>query len=137
MLSFLGVWCVFCLFIPFISVLSVFHRKNLVLLHLIKRLLQVSNFWKEKTLWKVNFWYSCYEHITGGADIYLYGCVSLLAHECVVCVCVCLCVCMISNQSTSKKRHMSEISKLDSLLHKTRNKVLPIIRCQSLTHIDP
>ena len=33
------------------------------------------------------------EHITGGVNIYLYGCVSLLAPECAVCLlCVCLCV---------------------------------------------
>ena len=33
----LSVWCVFCLFTPFLSVLFVFHRKNLVLHHLINR----------------------------------------------------------------------------------------------------
>ena len=27
-----------------------------------------------------------------GENIYLYGCVSLLAPECAVCVCVCVCV---------------------------------------------
>ena len=45
----------------------------------------MNKFWKEKTLWKVNFWYqwiihliswcnkgSCWEHITGGVNIYLY-----------------------------------------------------------------
>ena len=60
------------------------------------------------TLWKVNFWYqwiihliikcnkcSCSEQITGGINIYLYGCVSVLAPECAVCICVFLCV--ISN----------------------------------------
>ena len=48
---------------------------------------------------------SCCEHITGGVNIYLYGCVSLLAPECVVYLCVFVFVCVISNQSTSKKAH--------------------------------
>ena len=30
--------------------------------------------------------HSCYEHITGGVDIYLYQCVSLLAPVCTVCI---------------------------------------------------
>ena len=45
---------------------------------------------------------SCCEHITVGVNIYLYGCVSLLAPEFAVClyvcvcvfVCVCVCVCL-------------------------------------------
>ena len=47
-----------------------------------------------------------------------------LALECVVCLCVCMCecvcvyVCVILSQSTSKKTHMSDLSKLDALLHK-------------------
>ena len=44
---------------------------------------------------------SCCEDITGGVNIYLYGCVSLLAHECPMCVCVCV----ISNQSIARKPH--------------------------------
>ena len=65
----------------------------------------MNNFWKEKTSWKLNFWYqrvihliiecnkvSCSEHITGGGNIYLCGCVSLLAPKCAVCVCVFVCV---------------------------------------------
>ena len=79
--------CVFCLFTPFLSVLFVFYRKNLVLLHLMNRLhfLQVNNFLKGKTLWKIIFWYqwiiqcntdSCREHMTGGVNKHLYGCVS-------------------------------------------------------------
>ena len=60
-----------------------------------------SNFWKEKTLWKVNFWYqwiiqcsadSRCEYIAGGVNIYLYGCVSLLAPKYALWVCVCVCV---------------------------------------------
>ena len=64
---------------------------------------------------------SCCEHIAVGVNIYLLGSVGLLAPECVVCLCVCLClfVCVISNQSTSKKLyHVSDLSKLDTLLHK-------------------
>ena len=30
--------------------------------------------------------HSCYEHITGGVDIYLYRCVSVLAPVCTVCI---------------------------------------------------
>ena len=39
----------------------------------------------------------CCEHITGAVNVYLYGCVSLLAPEFVVyhCVYVCVCVCDI------------------------------------------
>ena len=45
--------------------------------------------------------------------MYFYGCVS-------PCVC-CVSVCVISNQSTSKKPHyVSDLSKLDALLHKTQ-----------------
>ena len=29
-------------------------------------------------------------------------------------MCVCVCVCVISNQSTSKKPHVSDLSKLDA-----------------------
>ena len=94
--------CVFCLFTPLVSVF-VFYRKNLVLVASNQQtlwLLQVNNFLKEMTLWKANFWYqwiinsmfqcnkdSCCEHIAGGVSIYLYGCVSLLARECSVCLC--------------------------------------------------
>ena len=45
------------------------------------------------------------EHITGGVNIYLYGCVSLLAPECAVCllcVCVCVCVCDIISEHQQK-----------------------------------
>ena len=37
---------------------------------------------------------SCCEHITVGVNIYLYGCVSLLAPEFAVCLYVCVCVCV-------------------------------------------
>ena len=60
----------------------------------------MSNFSKEKTLWKVNFWYqwiiqcntdSCREHMAGGVNIYLHGCVSLLVPECAVYLYVYVC----------------------------------------------
>ena len=60
----LSVWCVFvCVLVIStisISIVCVFHRSNLVLQYLINRYmtftnLQKSNFWKEKTLWKVNY----------------------------------------------------------------------------------
>ena len=107
--------------------------------------LQVNNFWKEKTLWKVNFWYhwiihliiacnkgSCCEHITGGANIYLYGCVSLMASECAVCVYVCV----ISNQSTSKKPHKSDLSKIGACLPKSHIKFLLVLTCLGSTCED-
>ena len=58
---------------------------------------------------------NCYDQITVGT--YLYGCVSLLAQECTVClcmfVCVCVCVCVRSNKSSGKKPHyVSDLSKL-------------------------
>ena len=48
---------------------------------------------------------------------YLHGCVSLLAFACPAYLCVCVCVCIISNQSASKKPHVSDLSKLDAMLH--------------------
>ena len=35
-----------------------------------------------------------------------------------LCVCMCICVYVISNQSTRKKPHVSDLGKLDTLLHK-------------------
>ena len=43
--------CVFCLFTPFLSVLFVFHRRNLVLYHLINRFM---TFTSEKFLKRTN-----------------------------------------------------------------------------------
>ena len=56
-----------------------FHRKNIVSLHLL-----FIHFNRD----------SCCELVTGGVNIYSYGCVSLLAPEsvCVLRVCVCVCV---------------------------------------------
>ena len=52
---------------------------------------------------------SCYEHITVGVNIYLYG-VSILAPECVVCLCVCVSVCLWDQ--IKKKHYVSNLSKL-------------------------
>ena len=68
--------------------------------------------------------------MTGGVNIRLYGCVILLALECDVCLFAYGCV--ISNQSTSKKAHVSDVSKLDALLHKTYSKVLSGIKVPRL-----
>ena len=75
--------------------------------------------------------------MTGGVNIYLHGSVSLLAPECVVCLCVCVSVRVISNQSTTKESLFSDLSKLDTLLHKTRIKDLLVLRYQGLTCLDP
>ena len=81
---------------------------------------------------------SC-EHIPGGVNIYLYGCVSLLTPWlCCVSLCVCMFVSVIRSQSTSKKPHyVSDLSKPDTLLHKTHQipsgtKVPKLIMCRSL-----
>ena len=59
---------------------------------------------------------------------------SLLPPECAVCVCLCV----ISNQSTSKKpNYVSGLCKLDTLWHKTKIKVLLVLRYQGLTCLDP
>ena len=74
--------------------------------------------------------------MTGGVNIFLDGYVSLLVPECAVYFCVYACV--ISNQSTSKKPHyVSDLSKLDALLHKTCSKVDLVLRYQGSTFIDP
>ena len=81
---------------------------------------------------------SCFEQITSGVNIHLHGCASLLAPECVVWVCVFV----ISNQSTSKKPHVPDLSKLDdTLLHKTHIKVLLFLRymlgmCRSILSLS-
>ena len=76
--------CVFCLFRPFLSVLFVFHRKNQVLQHLIKRYMTFTSelFLKRKFWGSVNYSLnviniSCCEHIKSGVNIYLYECVSV------------------------------------------------------------
>ena len=50
-------------------------------------------------------------YIACDVNIYLYWFVSVLAPYV---VCVFVCVCVISNQSTNKKLHVSNLSKLDA-----------------------
>ena len=77
---------------------------------------------------------SCCEHISGGANIYSYGFVSVYWPLSVFCVSVC----MISNQSTGKKPHyMSDLSKLNAWFHKTHITVLLLLSYQDLTCVDP
>ena len=69
--------------------------------------------------------------------IYIYMDVSVYCLLGVLCVFVCV-VCVISTQSTSKKPHyVSDLSKLDLLLHKAHSKVLLVLRYQELTCVDP
>ena len=70
--------------------------------------------------------------------MYIY--ISLVAPESVVCLCMCVCVfvCMVSNQNTSKKPlYVSDLSKHDTLMHKTHIKVLLVRRYQGSTGVDP
>ena len=60
----------------------------------------------------------------------LYWPLSVLCVFACMCVCVCVCVCLILNQSTSKKPHVSDLSKLDTLLHETRITVLRLEKGQ-------
>ena len=71
-------------------------------------------------------------------QIYIYMGVSVYWPLSVMCVfvCVCLFVCVISNQSTSKKTHVSDFSKLDALLYKTRIKILKLDMCTSMTSVS-
>ena len=76
--------------------------------------------------------------------IFIWMCQST-APECTLCVCVCVYVCVrvgvcvrvISNQSTSKKRHhVSDLSKLDALIHKTRIKALRRDMCTPMISLS-
>ena len=49
--------------------------------------------------------------------------------------CVCVCLRVISNQSTSKKSHVSDLSKIDTLLRKTHIKVLRLGMCRSMMSV--
>ena len=49
----------------------------------------------------------------------------------------CFSVLVISNQSTSKKPHVSDLAKLDTLLYKTHIKVPLVLRYQHSTCVDP
>ena len=53
-------------------------------------------------------------------------------------LCASVYMCVISNQSTSKKPHyVSDLSKLDALLHNTHIKVLLVQSYQGTTCVDP
>ena len=58
--------------------------------------------------------------------------VYLLTPDCALCVCVSV----ISNQSTSKKPHVPDLSKLDALLHATHIKVLRCNMCTSMISLS-
>ena len=130
MLSFSACFVCVCVCVLFIYTISISivcvlqEEPNLIASNQQIWLLQANNFWREKTLWKVNFWYqwiidSCCENIAVGVNIYLYGYVGLLVPECAMCL-LCVFVFLISNESTSKKsHHVSDLGKLDTLLHKT------------------
>ena len=101
---FLSVWCVcVCVmftYTTFISIICVWQEEpSLIASNQLMNNLQVNAFWKDKTLWKVNFWYhwiihliiyliiwynkgSSFEHITSGTNIHFDECVSLMAPEC-------------------------------------------------------
>ena len=74
-----------------------FHRKNLVLLHLINRYMTSSSeqflerkyIVGSKFLISVNCSFNVIQIAAGGLNICLYGCVSLLSLECDVFLCVC------------------------------------------------
>ena len=95
----LSIWCAYLCFVY----LHQYYLKNLALKHLINRYMTFPNCWKD--IVESNFLYiselsiqhnkdSCCKYIAGCVNIYLHGCVSLLAPECAVCVCVCVCVCV-------------------------------------------
>ena len=44
------------------------------------------------------------EHITGGSNIYLYGCVILLTPECAMCLCVLVCICISDIKSEYQQK---------------------------------
>ena len=129
----------------FISILCVSHKEPSV----IESNWQICDFYKwvifdiSKLLIHCNT-DSCYEDITGGVNICLYGCVSLLASISLylsLCVCVRVCACVracmraILNQSTIKKLHyVSDHIKLDALLHKTHCKVYLVLWYHEAQH---
>ena len=76
---------------------------------------------------------SCCKHIIGGKNIYLYGCVSVYWSLSVLRVCVC----DIKIRVPVKNHTVSDLSKLDTLLHKTYIKVLLVLWYQGSTCVDP
>ena len=127
----------------------VFHRKDIVSLNLISRymVLQLSSFWKAKTLWTSVFHSvltllfiqcnigSCCMHVTGGVNIYLYMYVSVLVLVCLVCVCLCL---WYQIKVLAEWCHSCRtFSKFDAFLHKTNSKVLLLLRYQDSAMLGP
>ena len=87
---------------------------------------------------------SCCEYIAVGVNMSLWVCQSIGPWVCCVssfvCLCMCVCVCekdILNQQSTSNKPHMSDLSKLDALLHKTHSKVVLVLQYKVLRYVDP
>ena len=119
---------VFCLFTPFLSVLFAFHRKNLALLHLMnryatsKRVIFIKRRHCGKLMLDISELFSVIQIAAVGTwhvvVVYIYMGVSVYWSLCVLGIFVCMCA--WSNQTTIKKRnYVSDLSKLDDLLHKT------------------
>ena len=133
--------CVFT-YTTFLSIICVWQEElSLIASHQLMNNLQVNAFWKDKTLWKVNFWYhwishliiyliiwynkgSSFEHITSDINIHFDECVSLMAPECNVFVRLWYQI----GVPVKKPQYVSDLSKPDALLHKTHIKVLLVPR---------
>ena len=64
--------------------------------------------------------------------------VSVYWPQSVLCVCVCVCVCVwYQIKAPVKNRNVSDLSKLDGLLHKTHIKVLLVLKFKGSTCVDP
>ena len=74
---------------------------------------------------------SCCQHPTGGGDIYLYECVSLLTPEYPVSLCV------YQTEYQHKTTYVSDLNKLEALLHKIHSKVLLVKRYKGSACVDP
>ena len=76
---------------------------------------------------------SCYKLTTGGVNIYLYVCGSVLA-PCVCALCPCMCV-WYQIRVLVKKQNLSDLSKYDVLLHRKQgpsgSKVPILSMCRS------
>ena len=131
--------CVLFIYTISISILCVSREE----LSLIKSNQQTCDFYKwaiRKYLISANNSFSvntdsCCEHITGGVNIYLYGCVSLLAPVCAVCLC--MFVWYQIRLLAKKPRYVSDLSKLDALLHKTHLQILLVLKYQGSTCVNP
>ena len=78
---------------------------------------------------------NCCEHITGDVNIYLHGCASLLASECVVFVSVSV---LYQTRIPGKKHIMCQTSvNLKPRCIKAHSEVLLVLRYQGSTCVDP